>query len=363
VKVLIVINSLKTGGKERRMLELAKGLKELHSVNCLIFALNDEVLQKQVFEYGITLITCKKSITSRAKAIFTVIRICKEYNPDVINSWCSLSSLICIPAKIIYKKPLVNNQITSAHQEHKQVSVGRLVNRLNFCFSDLIIANSNAGLIVFKPPYRKSSFIHNGFDLTRTTKQRESIEEIKTRLGVKTRWLLTMIGSMKGKKDYDTFTKTAIYVCRSWPDVTFLGVGGGSYHHVFYNSVPDDLKDRILFPGERDDVDDIVYASDIGILATYSEGISNVLIEYMAFGKPVVTTRVGGTPELVRDGIDGLLVDPNSESDLSQKIEYLLSNEKIIKKMGNAGRERIYVNFNMVKQVSNYYMMFSQVLG
>lgn len=358
--VLFVINSLKTGGKERRLLELAYRLKTQFAVNCVIFALNDDIRQKQVYDYGITLITCKKKLTSRLKAIATVIVFCREFNPDILNSWCSLSALICLPAKILFNKPLVNNQITSAHLEHSRISVASLVNRLNFHFSDLIIANSEAGLNKYRPPRSKSMFIHNGFDISRTSKEMDSVESIRTRFYIRTPILLTMIGSMKGKKDYDTFLGAAIEICRKYPDTTFLGVGGGPYHQCFCEKIPLDLKDRILFPGERHDVDDIVYASDIGILASYSEGISNALMEFMAFGKPVVTSRVGGSPELVRDHIDGLLVDPRSESDLSRGIDYLLQNPDIALRMGISGRERITNDFNMDKQANSYYYQFSR---
>lgn len=361
--VLFVINSLKTGGKERRMLELVKSLKTRYAVHCIIFALNDEVQQSQVHDFGIKLITCKKSFLSRAKAIYTIMRICVEDKPDIINSWCSLSTIISIPGKVLFHKPLVNNQITSAHLEHKRISLGNLVNRINFQFSDLIIANSDAGLKIHNPPVRKSVYIHNGFDLDRTTDIKPSIETIRARFAVKTPILLTMIGSMKGKKDYDTFLGAAIAVCRKHPEVTFMGVGGGQYHQIFSNKVPDELRERILFPGERHDVDEIVYASDIGVMATYSEGISNVLMEFMAFSKPVVTTRVGGTLELVRDGIDGLLVEPQSERELTEKIESLIDNPDRTISMGLSGKERIVSDFNMDKQVSRYYEHLLRILS
>ena len=130
--VLFVINSLKTGVKERRMLELVKSLKTRYAVHCIIFALNDEVQQSQVHDFGIKLITCKKSFLSRAKAIYTIMRICVEDKPDIINSWCSLSTIISIPGKVLFHKPLVNNQITSAHLEHKRISLGNLGNRAIF---------------------------------------------------------------------------------------------------------------------------------------------------------------------------------------------------------------------------------------
>ncbi|MCF6296596.1 MAG: glycosyltransferase [Flavobacteriaceae bacterium] len=100
------------------------------------------------------------------------------------------------------------------------------------------------------------------------------------------------------------------------------------------------------------------YEKKTGILATFTEGISNAIIEYMVFEKPVIASDGGGTNELVIDGNNGFLVEQQNIEQLVEKIEYLLENPKIASEMGKKGRIRIEKHFSidtMIKQTVKLY--------
>ena len=97
----------------------------------------------------------------------------------------------------------------------------------------------------------------------------------------------------------------------------------------------------ILFLGKRKDVETLVQQIDIGVLCTFTEGISNSVMEYMAAGKPVVVTNGGGSCELITDGVQGFLVPPAQPLAVAEKIELLAGDSVKDQQMGLAGGKRI----------------------
>jgi glycosyltransferase involved in cell wall biosynthesis len=102
---------------------------------------------------------------------------------------------------------------------------------------------------------------------------------------------------------------------------------------------------------------------DLFVLPSLSEGLSLALLEAMAAGKPVVATRVGGNPELVKSGRTGLLVQPNDPVALATNISTLLSDPAKILEYGEHGRERVLACFGMDKMVDGYSRLYSTLTG
>jgi glycosyltransferase involved in cell wall biosynthesis len=109
--------------------------------------------------------------------------------------------------------------------------------------------------------------------------------------------------------------------------------------------------ETIRFLGKKKNIEEIVEGFDIGVLATFVEGLSNSIMEYMALKRPVVATDRGGTPELVIDGDTGFLVPPANADALAEKIECLLDNPAIAKRMGEAGEARLRREFSITRMV------------
>src|SRR5437899_4057343 len=148
-----------------------------------------------------------------------------------------------------------------------------------------------------------------------------------------------MVAEFNRFKDYATFIHMARRLSAKRSDVRFLAVGSGQTLQAGKELAAG--VDAIEFLGERKNVEPIVATFDIGVLATFTEGISNSIMEYMALRKPVVATDGGGTRELVVDGQTGFLVPPAKPEALVAKIEYLLDNPNDARRMGEAGEARL----------------------
>jgi glycosyltransferase involved in cell wall biosynthesis len=114
---------------------------------------------------------------------------------------------------------------------------------------------------------------------------------------------------------------------------------------------------KVRFLGWRPDVNEIMGCFDIFVLPSLNEGMGRVLVEAMAVGLPIVASRVGGIPDLVKDGENGLLVPPADAGALERAISDLLSDKPKRKRMGGAGKKmcRPYSTEAMVKQIDDLY--------
>jgi glycosyltransferase involved in cell wall biosynthesis len=107
------------------------------------------------------------------------------------------------------------------------------------------------------------------------------------------------------------------------------------------------LGQRILFTGFRGDVPELLSEVAISVLPSLSEGTSNTLLESMAAGVPVIATRVGGNPEVIEDGVSGLLVPPRDSAALAAAMDRLLEDEILALALGQAGMRRVSELFSL----------------
>jgi len=122
------------------------------------------------------------------------------------------------------------------------------------------------------------------------------------------------------------------------------------------------LREKIRFLGKRKDVPSIISKMDISVLSSTSEGLSNVILESMAAGKPVVVTNVGGSSEIVMDGVNGFLVPPADPPAMADAILNLLQNPEKAVQMGNAGKKLVQEKFSVDAMVRSYEKLYTELM-
>jgi glycosyltransferase involved in cell wall biosynthesis len=123
------------------------------------------------------------------------------------------------------------------------------------------------------------------------------------------------------------------------------------------------LKFHVRFLGERPDVPAVLSASDIHVSASHTEGLPNNILEAMSCGLPVVATAVGGVPELVVDGVTGLLPPARDANALGTALLALANNIECRDRMGRAGHERVATCFSIERSVAAYEQIYQDVLA
>jgi len=146
-------------------------------------------------------------------------------------------------------------------------------------------------------------------------------------------------------------------------EVSFLIVGAGSQRRELERLARDlDIESRVIFAGYRPDVVKMLAIMDVFVLPSLYEGFPNAVLEAMAIAKPVVATRVGGTPEAVEDGVTGLLVPPRDPKALAEAIIALLQDRERAEAMGQAGRERVERYFSAERMVQETEALYEELI-
>jgi glycosyltransferase involved in cell wall biosynthesis len=123
------------------------------------------------------------------------------------------------------------------------------------------------------------------------------------------------------------------------------------------------IASAVRFLGHRDDVRRLMRGMDVLVLPSFDEGMPLVLLEAMAEGVPVVATRVGGTSELVEDGVNGILLDPGDFAGLKAAIARVLSDPGAAHRMGQAGREKVTREFALDGLLRSVAAVYGEILA
>ena len=163
-------------------------------------------------------------------------------------------------------------------------------------------------------------------------------EEFGIPLGVP---LVGTVANLKAHKGLEYLLRAAVEVRRAVPNAHFMVVGQGSARESLQLLASElGLAGAITFTGFREDAVRIASAFDLFAMSSLYEGLSIALVEAMALGKPVVVTGVGGLPEVVEDGKDGILVPPSDPHALAAGIVGLLGDPGLREQLGQAARRR-----------------------
>jgi len=199
---------------------------------------------------------------------------------------------------------------------------------------------------------RRSGLLGNGVDLERftpSTVPRERVAEIRRELGVPEKALVVgTIGRVVAEKGFRELFAAARIVRRRFPEVRFVVVGAADADKP--DSLgPDELAavpEGVLLAGWRTDVVDVMAALDMFVLPSWREGLPRSAIEAAAMGLPSVLTNIRGCREVVRDGVEGLLVPPRDVAALSEAVSRLLGDPGMRARMGEAARVRARDRFD-----------------
>ena len=171
------------------------------------------------------------------------------------------------------------------------------------------------------------------------------------------------VARLSKEKDFATLLRAVWILIKERPDFRLKIVGDGSERPRLEELCAElKLQNNVEFLGERRDVPELLKQSAFFVSSSTTEGVSLTLLEAMAVGLPVVTTRVGGNPEVVLDGGSGRLVSPGSPEELAWAMRDLLNDADTWQVMGQLGRERVERHFNVKHVVKHYEDLYLEVL-
>jgi glycosyltransferase involved in cell wall biosynthesis len=162
-------------------------------------------------------------------------------------------------------------------------------------------------------------------------------------------------GRLSPEKGFGVLVEAAAIVARSDREAGFIHFGDGPLRETIRGLIEKlGLQERFILAGLRNDLDRFIPHWDLSVLPSFTEGLPTVVLESYAAGVPVVATAVGGTPEVVNDGVDGYLVPPGDPGALARRIIDLLIAENRRIEMGRHGCQRIRAEFTFEAQARRF---------
>lgn len=362
MKILFFINQFADGGRERRMVELVKGLDHIPQIQMHTIIFHEDVDYADVFDTKMTY-QCigDQNRSIRCKKIEKVIA---DYKPDIVHSWVDTPTemllLARLKTKYVYK--YIAGFVADGNKD-PLFSFRHITMYYTFLKADVIVSNSKAGLVAKGAPSKKSVVIYNGFDFNRIPKNVNK-ELVRSRLGIETKYLATMCARVNDAKDWESYIQLAQVAAKKSLDITFLAVGYGDQLQTFQNRCNIDGS-NIKFIGRRTDVEEIMCVSDFGILFTnskkHAEGVSNSLLESMAAGVPTIATDGGGTPELIKSGYNGFLIQESDYNSAFAKLKKCIDDDNLYKELSVHAQESIQKQFSIKGMIDAYLNLYKKL--
>jgi glycosyltransferase involved in cell wall biosynthesis len=364
MRILHLTESLGPAGKERQIVELLRGLSAHRDVKSFVAVTDEEEVRYEVDRELAQVIQLARRGKRDLRLFKSLYQLVSDLKIDVIHSWSSMCSIYAAPVAKVCGTVFVNGFVRDAPPHTTLWNKTYLMGKLTIPFSDIVVANSRAGLAAYRIPERKGLCIHNGFDPERVSNLTDEAE-LRSILGITTPDIVGMVANFTPRKDYASFVEMACRICRLRDDVTFLAVGTGETLRRVRDSVPPEHSLRIKFLGQQRDVESIANLFTVGVLASNSrrhgEGISNAITECMALGKPIVATNDGGTPELVLEGQTGFLVPSQDTEILTDRVLKLLDNAELANRFGIEGRRRVETAFSLDAMTNAYLSLYRRL--
>lgn len=296
-------------------------------------------------------------------------RYLRQRRIDILHTHLFEPSVVGLQAGVFARTPL---RVMTRHYSDYHTRIGKRwhvhLDRLCTQRSDAVVAVSEhtaAGMVADEgAPREKLHVILNGVDFDRlNVSGADARDRVRREFDVDGGHLLLIAARLHPEKGYE-------YLFRALPEirrrvsgnVKLLVAGRGPSEEQFRAQVESlGCDDIVRFLGFRKDLPDLMAAADLFVLPSVAEAFGLVLAEALYIGTPIVATRVGGIPEIIDDGVDGVLVEPADSGALAEAIADLLIDAEQRRSMTGAGREKIMKGFRFEDMVRSYETVYRQL--
>ena len=384
IKILRIITRLNIGGPAQHVTFLEENLdKRLFESKLVVGAvnINEGDMSFLARERGLSLIEIpelsnQSGLIANLIALFKLYRVTKKEKPHIAHLHLLKARILGGLAAKLAGVPII---IETFHGNLFREYYGFLKTCI-ILILEKFVGNFVADWIIAISPSQKEELVQNGvanadkirvinigLELERFLNIRDKSGEFKNELGLRDNVLLVgIVGRLVPIKGHTYFLEAAKEVLEVIKDLSpirsgirFLVVGDGELRRELEEYCKElGIGDFVIFTGWRVDLERIYTDMDVVVLSSLNEGTPVSIIEAMASEKAVVATRVGGVPDVVEDGVSGLLVSPKDPKALAQAIIRLLNDPELRAVLGREGRKRVYPKYDvrtLVKNMKDFY--------
>ena len=365
--ILQIVHGFIEGGSERQMIQMASLLHNSGEFTVHVAALSTggvlrseiERLQVPVIDFPLTSFYDANMVQQTRRFVSYL----KQHQIKIVHSHDFYSNIFGMTGAALAG---VRGRIASKRETSGTRSLAqRTAERGAFKLAHAVVANAGAvkeHLIEHGVRDDKIIIIYNGLDLARfdlngDAPQRLNLETLRGRP------VVTMVANFEYRvKDHPMLLRAAQRVKTEVPESVFVIAGEGELRGETETLARElGLSESCLFIGRCASVPDLLAASDVCVLSSQAEGFSNSILEYMAAGRAVVATNVGGASEAIVEGATGHLVNAGDDRTMAERLIALLRDPEKRRTMGINGRRRVEQRFsteNRLKTTITLYQSF-----
>ncbi|MGH9940776.1 MAG: glycosyltransferase [Pyrinomonadaceae bacterium] len=373
--VLELIPSFHQGGSERQCVQLTRLLHEGGRYRVHLAALDGTgTLRAEAEEIGLPGDIPSFPLTSfydrnAVAQLRRFVRLLREREIDVVHAHDFYSNIFGMTGAALARVPV---RIAARRESAVRSPRHRFVERAAYRLAHAVVANCEEvrrQLVAEGVSADKTHTIHNGLNLQRVAlpaafKREATRAALNLPRGEHLRFVTIVANLRIDLKDHPTFLRAARRVHEAIPQARFVLAGEGELSSPLRTlAVELGLGEAALFIGRCQRVAELLALSDVCVLSSKAEGFSNSILEYMAAGRPVVATNVGGAREAVVEGETGYLVQSGDDETLAARVISLLREPEQAREMGECGRKVIEEKFSSEAQVERTLNLYESLLA
>jgi glycosyltransferase involved in cell wall biosynthesis len=362
-------------GAEVQLATLLEALAQDSALELSAILLNEGRLACEIRKLGIPVTVLSEARHSALTLCMKIVTFLREQRPDIVHTHKYKDNILGACAAAAAGVPVVVRVVHGMTEPFKGKAY---VKMMGYEFVDRLVTSARVNKVIAVSSNieavlgrlygtHKVVQIHNGINLEKIRPSRDR-ESLVGTLGIGTDdQIVGTVGRLVPVKGHDVLLQAASSLLKRRRNLKFLIVGDGPLMSRLAGLARElGIEKEVILAGQRDDVYDLVTCMDIFTLPSTHEGIPMVLLEALALKRPVVASRVGGIPEVVENGISGLLVEPSNVTELEQGIDRILQDRSYANGLGQAGRVQVEENFSstlMGKKTAHLYASLLAQVG
>lgn len=332
-KVLIVLPELETGGGQRLALSVAQHM-DPHDVQARILVLyprRGDILERVADEAGLDVLYLQKKNGVDLGCVTQLHRAIRQFQPDVIHAHLRVMPYLLLPM-CLSKVPL---RYYTVHNLANKDASGVKQKILRFAFRHCCVQPVAISALcrqsitdVYGIPKEKIPCIYVGIDTKRFARSEEYIS--------KENFQFVAIGRLSEQKNYPLMLRAFADIYRRFPKSKLVIMGDGELRANLEHQCHElEINEAVLFTGNVPDVERYLWRAQAYLMSSDYEGLPQTVLEAMAAGLPIISTKAGGVIDVVEHEKNGLLVDCGDQTGLVNAMERLLQSPELCKQFSN----------------------------
>jgi glycosyltransferase involved in cell wall biosynthesis len=325
-----------------------------------------QVLREKARQLDATLLSIPDSGPFDLGVLKQLWQLCRRYRVSIWHAHDYKSNLLGLLLRAVWPMKLVTTVHGWGAIHGRTSTYYKLDRRLIRYYERIICVSEDLYRLCLAAgvPADRCILVHNAID-TEQYQPADSPQSIKCRLGISPhRVCIGAVGRLAPEKAFDQLILAVDRLLHSGCELELLLIGEGEERPRLESLISKlNRGDSIKLLGYRPDMVQLFQAMDIFALSSLREGLPNVVLEAMATRVPVVATRIAGLPNLIHDGMNGLLVDPDNVDQLAAALGLLTGDATLRNRLADAGRQTIEERYSFAVRMQKMRAIYDQLLG